>query len=138
MIALNIAPYEADWMIVTRENIAGETCWRVWIKCKYQDGSCGEPLNTPIWDFSSRYSGETLPYENGGEEIPAPSGYWVDFTELALRFGWERLPSLSTWRSYFPGIMFNTYALKQGLTWQEALLDIYPPEQAELIIEKNQ
>lgn len=137
-ISLNLAPYEAEWMVVSREEFAGETYWRVWIKCRIQDGTCGEPLEIPIWDFNSRYSGEPLAYENGGEVFAAPSGYWVDFTELALRYGWERLPSLNNWKSYYPGIQFNTYVLRQGLSWQEALLDIYPVDQVELIIEKSQ
>jgi TolB protein len=133
-----MAPYEADWMVASREEFAGETYWRVWIKCKIQDGTCGEPLESPIWDFKSRFSGQPLAYENGGQIVAAPTGYWVDFTELALRFGWERLPSLNNWRSYFPGIQFNTFVLRQGLTWQQALLDIYPPEQVDLIVEKSQ
>ena len=125
-------------MVVSREEFAGDLYWRVWIKCKIQDGTCGEPLNSPVWDFKSRSSGKLLAYENGGEVVSAPSGYWVDFTELASRLGWERLPSLNNWRSYFPGILFNTFILRQGLSWQEALLDLYPQEQVNLIIRNSQ
>ena len=137
-IALNMAPYEAQWMVATREDFAGEVYWRIWIKCKLQDGSCGKPLETPVWDFNSRFSGEPMAYENGGEFVQAPAGYWIDFTELALRFGWERLPSQNNWRSYFPGILFNTFVMREGYSWQQALLDIYPVDQAALIIEKSQ
>lgn len=137
-IALNMAPYEAQWMVATREDFAGEVYWRIWIKCKLQDGSCGEPLETPIWDFNSRFSGEPEAYENGGEFVQAPAGYWIDFTELAFRFGWERLPSQNNWRSYFPGILFNTFVMREGFSWQQALLEVYPVDQAALIIEKSQ
>jgi TolB protein len=136
--AANMAPYDAGWMVTTREEITGETFWRVWIKCKVQDGTCGQPIDTSVWNFNSRSTGKTPAYENGGEYEPAPAGYWVDFTELALRFGWERLSSLDNWRSYFQGIQFNTFVLRQGMTWKQALLDIYPPEQVDLIVGKNQ
>ncbi|MRS02820.1 hypothetical protein EG832_06290 [bacterium] len=130
---LNLAPYEAGWMVVGREEFAGNLYWRVWVRCKNQDGTCGEPLKTPIWDFQSRSSGEALAYENGGEFKLPPAGYWIDFTDLANRFGWQRLPALNNWRSYFQGTQFNVFALQQNLTWRQAMLEIYPPEQVELL-----
>lgn len=132
-IALNLAPYEAGWMVVSREEFAGDIFWRVWIKCKLQDGTCGEPLLTPIWDFSSRSSGEAMAYENGGISQLPPAGYWVDFTDLANRFGWHRMPALINWRSYIQGTQFNVFVLQQNLTWQQAMLEIYPPEQVDLL-----
>lgn len=132
-LALNLAPYEAGWMVVSRDEFAGNIYWRVWVKCKVQDGTCGEPLMTPIWDFNSRSSGEALAYENGGESRLAPIGYWVDFTDLANRFGWHRLPALNNWRSYFQGTQFNVFAMQQNLTWHQAMLEIYPPEQVDLL-----
>ncbi|HCS40614.1 MAG TPA: hypothetical protein DIW44_13655 [Anaerolineaceae bacterium] len=132
-IGLNLAPYEAGWMVVSREEFAGNIYWRVWVKCKLQDGTCGEPLMSPIWDFQSRSSGEALAYENGGETKLPPAGYWVDFTDLAIRFGWQRLPALNNWRSYFQGAQFNVFALEQNLTWHQAMLEIYPSEQIDLL-----
>lgn len=137
-IALNLAPYEAGWMVVSREEFAGDLYWRVWIKCKVQDGSCGKPLIDSVWDFKSRSSGDSQAYENGGKLISAPVGYWIDFTELALRYGWERLPAQNNWKSYFQGIQMNVFVNRQGLTWKQALEEIYPQEQVELIIGKNQ
>lgn len=87
----------------------------------------------PIWDFNSRSSGDVLAYENGGVSKLAPAGYWVDFTDLASRFGWQRLPALNNWRSYFQGTQFNVFAMEQNLTWQQAMLEIYPPEQIDLL-----
>jgi TolB protein len=133
-IALNLAPYEAGWMVISKDEFAGNIYWRVWIKCKVQDGTCGEPLISPIWDLNSCSSGEALAYENGGESKLAPPGYWVDFTDLANSFGWQRFPALNNWRSYFQGTQFNVFALEQNLTWQQALLQVYPQEQVDLLI----
>jgi len=137
-IGVNLAPYEAEWMVVSREEYAGELYWRVWIKCKVQDGTCGQPIVGTIWDFNSRFSGDIVAYENGGRVLPAPAGYWVDFTELASRFGWERIPSQNNWRSYFPGIQFNVFVFRQNLSWTQALLEIYPPDQVAIILGSDQ
>lgn len=132
-IGLNLAPYEAGWMVASREEFAGNLYWRIWVRCKNQDGTCGEPMRTPVWDFNSRSSGEAMAYENGGASKLPPAGYWVDFTELASRFGWQRLPALNNWRSYFQGAQFNIFALQQNLTWMQAMLEIYPSEQVDLL-----
>ena len=72
--------------------------------------------------------GATL-YEAGGTELPfIPQGYWVDFTSLALRYGWERQPALSNWQSFYQGARFNVFAITTGLNWEDAMLQIYPPE----------
>lgn len=130
-IAVNSVPLDADWMVVTREAYAGQTYWRVWLKCLNQTGGCGEPIRTSVWDFSARYSGDTVAYENGGKLTQAPAGYWFDFTEFAHRFGWERLPAQSNWRYYLNGSFFNLFVFKQDLTWQEAMLELYPLEALE-------
>ncbi len=127
-IAVNSVPLDANWMVVSREDYDGETYWRVWLKCVKQDGSCGVPIQSPIWDFSSRFSGDTTAYENGGKLTNPPDGYWFDFTEFAHRFGWERLPAQNNWRYYLNGALFNVYVFRQGESWQQAMLEIYPPE----------
>ena len=126
--ALNRAPYDASWMVVTRENMGGQTYWRVFLRTRYQDGSQGAPMNQAPWNFSARYTGDPESYENGGKEGPVPSGYWVDFTDFALAFGWKRLPALPTWRAYFEATRFNQFYMDGGLTWEEAMAGIYPPE----------
>lgn len=127
-IALNSVPMDANWMVVSREDLNGLTYWHLYLKCLDQTGTCGEPIRSGIWDFSSRYSGNTQAYENGGSLAKAPAGYWFDFTEFAHRFGWERLPAQMNWRSYLPGSLFNTFVYSEGKTWQQAMLEIYPPE----------
>lgn len=126
--AINPLPYQAGWMAITREDIGGEVYWRVYIKARYQDGSQGVPLESRTWDLNARSSGDTHAYEKGGALSTVPTGYWIDLTELANRFGWERLPALSNWRTFFEGARFNQFAYTRGMTWESAMLELYPPE----------
>ena len=59
-IAVNTVPLDAGWMAVSREDLEGQTYWRVWVKCLKQDGSCGETVHTPTWDFPARASGDPV------------------------------------------------------------------------------
>lgn len=127
-IAINSLPMNAGWMVVVREDYGDQIFWRVYLRARYQDGSVGRPMVTRPWDFESRFSDPAL-YEVGGRQVSdLPTGYWVDFTDLAARFGWERLAALSTWRSAFPAARFTEFAMRDGRTWQEAMVEIYPPE----------
>jgi TolB protein len=127
--ALNRVLLNLDWMKVTREDFAGRTYWRVYLRPRNQDGSQGRPMTTFPWDFNARFSGNTTYYEEGGTfETTIPIGYWVDFTALALDYGWERQPALSNWRSFFQGARFNIFAITSGLDWEDAMLQLYPPE----------
>lgn len=127
-IAISSAPLTAGWMVLQRENNSGQTYWRIFIKARFQDGSQGAPLTSPIWDLSARFTGNPTSYEQGGAMAVSPTGYWVDFTELALRTGWERQPALVNWRTYFPATRFNLFFNPAGLSWKDAMEQIYPPE----------
>ena len=127
--AFNTLPLNAGWMAVVREDFGTDTYWRVYIRTLYQDGSAGIPLHDQPWDFDARYSGDTSIYERGGmPQANIPPGYWIDFTELALAYGWERLPALVTWRAFYPGVRFNEFVSTGGLNWRDAMLELYPPE----------
>ncbi len=127
--SLNPALVNAGWISVVREDFGQQTYWRVYISTRAQDGSQGESLHRVPWDFSTRYNGDPAAFEQGGSLMNAiPQGYWLDFTALALQYGWERLPALTNWRTYFHGARFNEFAMMQGLTWQTAMLELYPPE----------
>jgi TolB protein len=111
---------------VVREVIGPETYWRVYVRTEAQDGSLGEPLRQRPWDFRARFGAEPRYYDEGGrlkDEIPA--GYYLDLTALAADYGWERIPAMSNWRTYFPGIRFWHFVNTQGLTWPEAMAEIY-------------
>jgi TolB protein len=116
-------------MAIVREDYGDQTYWRVYVRERFQDGSAGVPLDVAPWDFSSRYSGDTDAYEMGGTPLSSiPSGYWLDFTQLAAAYGWERLPALPIWRASYPAARFGEFALTNGLDWYSAMLELYPPE----------
>lgn len=127
--AHNTIPINAGWMVVVREDHGPETYWRVFLKTRYQDGSQGHPLYQLPWDFNARYSGDNRSYENGGEKVSTlPAGYWVDMTDFFSAYGWERLPAISFWRSSVNAARFNEFVFIDGLDWESAMLEIYPPE----------
>lgn len=122
-------PMNAGWVVVTQECFGSDVYWRVYLRARFQDGSQGRPLRQRIWDFNARYSGDPFAYEQGGrwqEEIPA--GYWVDFTNLARAYGWERLSALPIWQSAYFAARFNEFIQTHDKTWQQAMLELYPPE----------
>jgi TolB protein len=114
---------------VVREDYGAETYWRVFVKASPQDGSIGEPLRVRTWDFTTRYTGDPANYDRGGSLKPGlPQGFYVDLTQLAADFGFERVPAMSNWRTYFHGARYNEFARTDGLTWLDAMLQVYPPE----------
>ncbi|MDH5607776.1 MAG: hypothetical protein OEY93_12925, partial [Anaerolineae bacterium] len=128
-IAINSVLIELEWMRVVREDIGGQIYWRVFIKAREQDGSHGKPMTQIPWNFRARFSGSTTSYEEGGAPDHGISpGYWVDITNLANIYGWERLPALSNWTSYYPGARFNVFVITNGMDWESAMLQLYPPE----------
>lgn len=127
-IAVNPMALYAGWMTAVKEEFNGQTYFRIYLKARYQDGSAGQPLKEQPWDINARYTGDPRTYDQGGRLAPVPSGYWVDFTEIALRYRWMRLPAQVNWRSYFDAARLNIYVLKEDLDWQTAMSEIYPSE----------
>jgi len=127
--AFSQAAFQAGWVEAVREDFGAQTYWRIFVRTGTQAGSLGEPLRAHPWDFDSRYSGNPALYDQGGSPKPTiPPGYYVDFTSLAAGFGFERLPALSHWRTYYPAARFNEFVLIDGLDWTQAMLQLYPPE----------
>lgn len=127
--SFNPAPINANWVVVIRDDIGTETYWRIFVKCRYQNGSQGIPLRDIPWDFNARYSDEPLAYEKGGAFASSiPKGYWIDFTRIAQDYGWSRAPALSSWKSAFSTAQYNVFIHKDGKDWFSAMLEIYPPE----------
>jgi hypothetical protein len=126
--SLAVEAYRSGWIEIVREDIGAETYWRVFLRTAQQDGSAGEPLRHRPWDLDARFRGDAPLYDQGGAPKTAiPSGYYLDLTALAAELGFERLPALANWRRYYPGARFNEFVLRQGLTWEEAMLELYPP-----------
>lgn len=127
--SLNPILIEAGWACIVKEEIGQQTYWRVFMRTRAQDGSQGIPMNQAAWDIYARFSGTAIAYDQGGQMLAnVPSGFWVDFTNLAKAYGWERLASFPNWTSYFNGTRFNEFVNTSGLNWKSAMLQIYPPE----------
>ena len=126
-IEVSDLPRQAGWMIVVREEYGGQTYWRLYLRARRQDGSQGTPLKNYSWDFDQQYSGSSSAYERGGSPSGTlPEGYWIDFTDLAAGYGWNRFPALPRWRTAYPQTRWGLFAYSQGLTWEQAMLEIYP------------
>jgi TolB protein len=127
--ALNPVLLNAGWVLTVREEFGEEVYWQVYLRPTAQDGSQGRPLTDLPWDLIARYNLDPVAYDQGGKLMDSvPPGYWVNLTDLASAFGWERLPALSNWRTYFKGTRFNEFAFTSGLDWERAMLEVYPPE----------
>lgn len=126
--AINSLMTNAGWMVAVREDFGSQTYWRLYIRAQAQDGTLGIPLHDPPWDLRARYNLDPKVYEQGGTYSEVPPGYWVDITSLAMQYGWERVPALPNWRTYFRGARFTEFALTDGLDWHVAMLQLYPPD----------
>ncbi len=126
---LNGALIPSGWAEVVREDFGSETYWRLYIRVLPQDGSRGAPLRDTPWDFEARYIADPVAYDLGGaEKTDIPEGYYIDFTELARSFGFERVPAMSGWRRFLGGARFTEFAAVDGLSWEDAMEQIYPPQ----------
>lgn len=127
--AFDTLPMNTNWVVVVPEKYGHQTYWRVYVKARFQNGSQGKPMHDLPWNFNARHSGDPLFYEQGGYlSNETPTGYWVDFTNLAIAYGWERLPALPIWQSAFFAARFNEFVIKDDLTWKESMLELYPAE----------
>jgi len=119
---------------LVREDIGSEIYWRMYIRCLEQNGSQGEPLKVAPWLYWWQIDPQLEPeaYEQGGRLKPIPEGYYVDFTEMAKRFGWERIATYTTedynWLQHTLRTEYWHYQYMEGLRWYEAMLEIYPEE----------
>jgi len=126
--AINSLMTNAGWMVAVREDFESQTYWRLYLRAQLQDGSLGEPLHSTPWDLGARYNLDPKIYEQGGKYSDVPPGYWVDVTTLARQYGWQRLPALPNWRTFFRGARFTEFALTDGLDFYSAMLQLYPPD----------
>lgn len=125
---LNPLMSNAGWMVAIRQDYGTQTFWKLYLRTQLQDGTQGEPLHDPPWDLAARYELDPRYYEQGGKYGEVPAGYWLDFTSLARQYGWERVPALPNWRTYYSGTRFTEFAMTSGLDWYSAMLEIYPKE----------
>jgi len=119
---------------VVREDMSGETYWRLYLRCARQDGSQGEPIKVNPWDLSYRARSVENP-EEGGNLKPIPNGYYVDLTALAWEYGWDRISAHHEedfdWTWHFKALEYWHYEKRDGLGWYEVMLEVYPRQKVE-------
>lgn len=117
---------------VVREDIGGETYWRLFLRCVRQDGSQGRPLKVNPWDLS-REARTLIAPEEGGTYKPIPRGYYVDFTALAQEYGWWRISAHDaedfSWTWHFKALEYWHYQKRDGLEWYQTMLQVYSQEE---------
>ena len=113
---------------VVREDLDISTYWRVFVRAaeNAQDGQLGEPLRRMPWDFISRNQGDVDAYNQGGRlRQSMPAGYYVDLTQLAADYGWDRLPAGTDWRANFNSTNYWLFYKPDGLSWYSAMRELY-------------
>lgn len=119
-------------VVVVRDDRETGTYWRVFVRVasQAQNGTLGEPLRDIPWDFGARTSGDPQAFEQGGKPMSSvPSGYYVDFTQLAADYGWFPIPSDRTWRQNFAGVLFWTFVKTDNLQWRDAMRELYTADE---------
>jgi TolB protein len=126
--AISRAAVSKGWLVVVPDPSGPLDYWRLFVRAALQDGSQGEPLRELPWDFDARTSGTPSAYDSGGRFYSdIPSGYYIDFTQLAAENGFGRIPSDPDWRTYYFGIKFWEFICADGLDWSTAMDELYPP-----------
>ncbi len=125
---LTVDQRSVSMMEIVREDQLGETYWRVYLRAAVQDGTLGAPLTEPPWDWAYQARWQIAPNQ-GGIKKPIPTGYYIDFTELAQQYGWQRIssyddPTLS-WKTDATAMEFWHYQKTDDLVWYNALRELY-------------
>jgi TolB protein len=113
---------------IVREDRGAETYWRIFVRVDdaFQRGQLGEPLRRLPWDFLAATSGNVDAYEQGGTyRSTVQPGYYIDFTQIAADYGWERVAASSDWRANTRGRNYWLFINDGGLTWCQAMLQQY-------------
>jgi len=115
-------------MEIARDDMGGETYWRVFLRCADQSGSCGRPITVNTWDYSYRARAEIAP-DQGGIEKPVLHGYYLDFTALAREYGWTRISSWNdedfSWTWHFKAFEYWHFQKANGLPWYASMQEVY-------------
>ncbi len=118
---------------VVREDTDTDTYWRIYARVseQAQNGQLGEPLRRMPWDFTSRSLGDVEAYNQGGRLRAIPPGYYVDLTEQAMDYGWDRRAAGTDWRANTNSINYWMFYKPERLDWLAAMLQVHT--QGELV-----
>jgi TolB protein len=129
-----------ETIVLVREDVNAEVHWRVYLRAAKQDGSQGEPLKAAPWNISVNARANLAPGE-GGLEDPIEYGYFVDFTDLARQYGWNRISAHDDvdfdWRNNREALEYWHFQKEDGLNWWQAMQEVYPAEQMEEAFDWN-
>ena len=125
-------PGGAPLLEVVPEVLGGETYWRLYLRCREQDGRQGEPLTVRTWDLSHRARAIEAPEAGGHPKEVIPYGYYVDLTSLARQQGWERISSHDRpdfhWHWNFLALEYWHLQRRGGQSWYAAMREVYSPD----------
>lgn len=125
--AISRAAISKGWLVVVPDPAGPSDYWRLYVRTAQQDGSQGEPLRDLPWDFDARTSGTPSAFDSGGQfYTEIPTGYYIDFTQLAAEFGFARIPADPEWKTYYFGIHYWEFVCADGLDWFSAMGEMYP------------
>ncbi len=123
---------------IVREDQQGETFWRVYLRAAAQDGTQGEPLKDAPWDLSYRARWIVTQGE-GGTPKPMQYGFYVDFTELARQYGWQRISSHDNeefdWKTNKIGAEYWHFQETDSLQWYAAMRELYAESDVKAVAE---
>jgi len=117
---------------MVRQDLGVDTYWRLFVRVAddAQNGQLGEPLRRMPWDMLSRDSGDVAAYDQGGKlKTTIPSGYYIDFTQLAQDYGWEQTPAGADWRANFNAVNYWLLRKTDDLPWLDAMRELYTNDQ---------
>ncbi len=138
---LSVVSGGVSMLEIVREDMLGETYWRVYLRAAKQDGTEGAPLTEAPWDWTYRARWTLAPHQ-GGVPKTIPTGYYVDFTELARAYGWNRIssyddPSLS-WKENNVAMEFWHFQKADGMTWYVAEQELYSSDTLASVFDWNE
>jgi len=117
---------------VAPEVMGGETYWRLYLRCREQDGRQGQPLTVQTWDLSYQARAVEAPDTGGHFKEAIPYGYYVDLTGLAREQGWERISSYDRpdfhWHWNFLALEYWHLQQRGNQSWYAAMEEVYEPD----------
>lgn len=95
-------------IVVIQEPIGGKMFFRTYLKCSVQDGTKGFKTIKSL-------------HERRGWTY---TGYVIDFTYIAEKHGFVRIPARTGWQHIYNDMEFWHYQKMDGLTWEQAMAQI--------------